>query len=146
MWIASPRGPPRPAQTDKSRPNCDLQKPVTKGQSDVCKKSWGKKKPKGFTTHRHTRSNKAQRAYYTPTQTHKSHARQAWNVALTNGWHFWCISWWEQNLKKRRTPILGRVYKLFVLGVLFQQQLSSRCLEKPITSVFMGHLVLMYSI
>ena len=33
-----PEGAP-PAQTDKSRPNCDLQKPVTKGQSDVCKKS-----------------------------------------------------------------------------------------------------------
>ena len=79
-----------PAQTDKSRPNCDLQKAVTKGQSDVCKKSWGQLKPKGFTTQ---------------TQAHKSHARQAWIVALTNGWHFWCISCWGQNLKKKRMPI-----------------------------------------
>ena len=49
-----PEGAPR-AQTDKSRPNCDLQKPVTKGQSDVCKKSLGQIKPKGLTTHRHTK-------------------------------------------------------------------------------------------
>ena len=66
-----------PAQTDKSRANCDLQKLVTKGQSDVCKKSLGQIKPKGLTTHRHTRSNKAQRVYHTQTQTQKSHARQA---------------------------------------------------------------------